>query len=53
MRLSLLCKKTGAIALAQLGLMAGRLAGYQAGRQNAATFRDFKSTYILGETLEI
>ena len=32
MQLSLLCEKAGAITLAQLDLMAGRLAGYQAGR---------------------
>ena len=35
--LSFLCKKIGAVALVQLGLMAGR----QAGRQNATTLRDF------------
>ena len=38
-RLPLLSKKTGAIALVQLGLMAG-------GQRNATTFRDF----ILDET---
>ena len=33
-----LYEKTGAVALAQLGLMAGRQA---TGRLNAATFKDF------------
>ena len=36
-QLPLLCEKTEAIALVQPGLKAG----WQAGRQNAATFRDF------------
>ena len=36
-RLPLLCENTGAIALAQLGLMAGR--------QNAATIKDFLKLY--------
>ena len=35
MQLPLLCEKTGAIVLAQLGLMAGCLAG----RQNAEIFK--------------
>ena len=39
--LPFLCEKTGAIALVQPGLMAGRLAGWQSSRQNAGTFRDF------------
>ena len=39
-QLPLLCKNTGAVALAQLGLTAGWLAGQQSGRQNAAKFRD-------------
>ena len=34
--------KTGAVALAQPGHMAGR----QAGRQNATTFRDFKNDIL-------
>ena len=37
MQLPLLCEKTGAVALAQLGLMAGKLAD----RWNGAKFRDF------------
>ena len=48
MRLLLLCEKTGAIALAQLGLTTG----WQGGRQNAAIFGDFQK-YILNETWEI
>ena len=41
LQLSILCEKTGAVALAQPGLTAGRQTGRQAGRQDAATFRDF------------
>jgi len=37
MRLPFLCEKSGAIALALLGLMAG----WQAGRRNSATFKNF------------
>ena len=34
-------KKIGAVALVQLDLTAGRQAGRLAGRQNAATFRNY------------
>ena len=43
MQLPLLCEKTGAIALAQPGL----ITGWQSGRRNAATFRDFKKYTIV------
>jgi len=33
MQLPFLCEKSGAIALALLGIIAGRLAGWLAGRQ--------------------
>jgi len=36
-----LCEKSGAIALALPGLTAGRLVGWQAGRQNSAKFKIF------------
>jgi len=50
-----LCEKSRAIALALLGLTAGRLAGWLAGRlasrQNTAKFKNFKN-YILDEKFE-
>ena len=40
----LLCEISGALHLAELDLMAGRLAGRrQAGRQNTGEFRNFQS----------
>ena len=41
--LPLLCEIFGALHLAQPGLTAGRLAGWQAGRQNTGEFRNFQS----------
>ena len=41
--LPLLCEISGALHLAQPGLTAGRLAGWQAGRQNTGEFRNFQS----------
>ena len=38
MRLLLFCRNFRAVALAELGLMAGRLAGWLADRQNADKF---------------
>ena len=41
--LPLLCKISGALHLAQPGLMAGWQAGRQAGRRNTGEFRNFQS----------
>ena len=40
--LPLLCEISGALPLAQLGLMAGWQAGRQAGRRNTGEFRNFQ-----------
>ena len=41
--LPLLCKISGALHLAQPGLMAGRLAGHPSVRRNTGEFRNFQS----------
>ena len=41
--LPLLCEISGALYLAQPGLTAGWLAGWQAGRRNTGEFRNFQS----------
>ena len=41
--LPLLCEISGALHLAQLGLTAGRQAGWLAGRRNTGEFRNFQS----------
>ena len=41
--LPLLCESSGALHLAQPGLMAGWLAGWQAGRRNTGEFLNFQS----------
>ena len=41
--LPLSCEISGALHLAQPGLMAGRLAGRQAGRRNTGKFRKFQN----------
>ena len=41
--LPLLCEISGALHLAQPGLMAGRQAGRLAGRRNIGEFRNFQS----------
>ena len=41
-RLPLLCRNSRAVALAEPGLTAGRLAGWLAGRQNVGKFQIFK-----------
>ena len=41
--LPLLCEISGALHLAQPGLMAGRQAGRLAGRRNTGEFRNFQS----------
>ena len=41
--LPLLCEISGALHLAQPGLTAGRLAGWQAVRRNTGEFRNFQS----------
>ena len=45
-QLPLLCEKTGAIALAQPGLMAGWLSSRLSGRRMLVHLEIFKSTYI-------
>ena len=49
MRLPLLCRNSGAVALAKPGLtagwLAGRLAGWLADRRNAGKFQIFKIHY--------
>ena len=44
-QLPLLCRNSRAIALAELGLMAGWLAGRLAGGQNVSEFQFFKICY--------
>ena len=44
--LPLLCEISGALHLAQPGLTAGRLAGWQAGRQNTGEFRNFQKLAV-------
>ena len=41
--LPLLCEISGALHLVQLGLTAGRQAGWLAGRRNTGEFRNFQS----------
>ena len=41
--LPLLCEISGTLHLAQPGLTAGWLAGWQAGRRNTGEFRNFQS----------
>ena len=43
--LLLLSEISGALHLAQLGLMAGRQAGWLAGRQNSGGFKNFRICY--------
>ena len=45
MRLSLLCRNSRAVALAEWGLTAGWLAGWLADRQNAGKLHIFKIHY--------
>ena len=47
MRLPLLCRNFRAVALVELGLTAGWLAGWLADRRNAGKFRIFKIHYRL------
>ena len=44
-QLPLLCEKTGALAIVEPGLTAGRPAGWQSSRQGAATPQNFVQNF--------